>query len=360
MSTNGDSRRETILVTGAGGPAGVSVIQELTRLGYRTVGTDCDPLAAGLHLAQAASIVPRVDDESYLPSLLALAAAESVDAVISTMTEELLVLTRHEVELADAGLRFWFPPHEAVRICQDKLLFSEVVERARQPVPLTAGGTVDEALARVPGPWIVKPRFGRGSRDVHAPDSAADVRRAWSVVPQPILQTRLTGHEFTFDALTDRNGELIGGVPRFRLATKAGISTAGRTFDMPGLPELVASLLSAVGLAGPLNVQGFVDTAGKVAFTEINPRFSGALPLSLAAGSDLVGQYVDGVFGRELDPASLRYQPNVAMVRHWAETFYEQHSPVSPPAQPLFPDPTWREEKQGATDDPAVLTSQPV
>ena len=44
------------------------------------------------------------------------------------------------------------------------------------------------------------------------------------------MQTRLHGMEFTVDALVDRDGSLVAAVPRWRLETKAGISSKGRTF----------------------------------------------------------------------------------------------------------------------------------
>ena len=51
---------------------------------------------------------------------------------------------------------------------------------------------------------------------------------------------------------------------------------------------MAAAALAAVGLTGPANVQGFVADDGAATVVEINPRFSGGLPLTLAAGADVV------------------------------------------------------------------------
>ena len=125
----------------------------------------------------------------------------------------------------------------------------------------------------------MKPRFGRGSRDVFSVDDPDDLAFALRRVPDPIVQTRLVGREFTVDALVDRDGHLAGAVPRWRLETKAGISTKGETFADAAVVNGVARLLAAVGLTGPANVQGFVDPNGGASFIEVNPRFSGGLPL---------------------------------------------------------------------------------
>jgi carbamoyl-phosphate synthase large subunit len=212
-----------------------------------------------------------------------------------------------------------------------------VTQAAGQPVPRSAWGDVEEALESVPGPWVVKPRLGRGSRDIHLTDDADVVRQVWARVPEPILQTRISGREFTFDALVDKDGVLVGGVPRFRIETKAGISTTGETFAADGLPELVEGFLGSLGHRGPANVQGFIGDHGELTFMEVNPRFSGALALSLASGADLVGQFVRAMYGEPIDPRALAYRPGTVMVRYHQEVILQGEPPRLPALHPHYP-----------------------
>jgi carbamoyl-phosphate synthase large subunit len=305
-----------VIVTGAGGAAGVAVVRALA--GRRAVvAADCDPDAVGLRLTAEHAVLPRADDPDFGAHVVKLAARTGATAVICTVAEEMPALDEAAGLLAEAGVRTWLPPTATVRTCTDKWLFAHAARAAGAPVPATRLGTVD----RVPGPWIVKPRFGRGSRDVHAVDSLAEARWAIARVPDPLVQTRLTGHEFTVDALMDRDLRLAGAVPRWRLATKGGISTAGRTFRHTALVEAVERLLAALRLTGAANVQGFVAEAGSFTFTEVNPRFSGGLPLSLAAGADLVGEYLRGLDGLPLRPERLRPRPGLTMLRHFTEVY---------------------------------------
>ena len=305
-----------VLVTGVGGAAGIAVLRALA--GSRpTVGADCDPLAAGLHLADDAGVLPRADDPTFVEHLLKLAARTGATTLVCTVAEELPALDAARTELDRAGLRHWLPSAAAVAASVDKWAFAQACAAVGVPTPATGDATADG----VPGPWIVKPRNGRGSRDVHACDDAAELAWALARVPEPIVQTRLTGTEFTVDVLVDRDGTLAGAVPRWRLVTKAGISTVGRTFDAPDVVAGVAALLAAVGLTGPACVQGFVAEDGTFAFTEVNPRFSGGLPLSLAAGADLVGEYVRGADGLAVRPQRLVHRPGVTMMRHYAEVY---------------------------------------
>ena len=194
----------------------------------------------------------------------------------------------------EAGVATWLPAADAVTRCLDKWRFRAAVTAAGIAAPATGLGTADG----VPGPWIVKPRFGRGSGDVYAVDEEDELAWALRRVPAPIVQTRLAGREFTVDALVDRDGRLAGAVPRWRIETKAGISTKGTTFADDRLVAGVGALTRTLGLTGPCNVQGFVAPDGSRWFVEVNPRFSGGLALSLAAGAELVAEYLHGMFGQ--------------------------------------------------------------
>jgi carbamoyl-phosphate synthase large subunit len=168
---------------------------------------------------------------------------------------------------------------------------------------------------------VVKPQFGRGSRDVFLCATERELDDALGRCTDPIVQTQVMGREFTCDVLMDPSGALAGGVARWRVETKAGISTKGETFDNADVLHLSGQVLKAVGLTGPANVQGFVCGDGTVVIHEVNPRFSGGLPLSLAAGADLVEEYLRAVMGAPVRPERLVGRPGVKMLRYFSEVF---------------------------------------
>jgi carbamoyl-phosphate synthase large subunit len=307
----------TVLVTGAGGAAGVGLIRALKAKGHRVAAADVDPLAAGLRLADDGAALPPYDSPSYVDELCLLADKSGATTLISTLAEEMPHLARRATELDAAGLARWLPDASVVVSCIDKWCFAELVAAAGIRAPATGLGSA----GGVPGPWVVKPRFGRGSRDVHLVDEAEHLPWAIARTPDAIVQSRLYGREFTVDALVDRTGRLAGAVPRWRIETKAGISVKGETFASEEVTAGVGALLDALGLAGPANVQGFVDGDGTVSFTEVNPRFSGALALSLAAGADLVGEYLRGIVGLPVRPERLIPRAGVRMTRYYEEIF---------------------------------------
>lgn len=305
------------LVTGAGGPAGVAVIRALRRAGHRVIAADADSSAVGFRLADEFARVPRADDPAFAESLLKVAARAGAVALIPTVAEELRPLHAAAEQLGDAGIATWLPDPWSVEHCVDKWLFYELMTKHGVPVPATS------PCRGIPGPWIVKPRFGRGSRDVYKVDHPTGLAYAMGQASEPLVQTKISGREFTVDTLSGDDGRLYGAVPRWRVETKAGISTKGLTFESPELIDKLAKLLAVLRLAGPACVQGFQTDQGELVFIEVNPRFSGGLPLSLAAGADLVGQYLNRILGGAVEPERLRFRPGVTMLRYFDEVFEE-------------------------------------
>jgi carbamoyl-phosphate synthase large subunit len=319
-----------VLVTGTGGPAGIAVVRRLMALGHRVVAADADPTAAGSALASAAVTLPRAGHPRFVDALLGAAAAYRADALISTVAEELPGLAAGSERLTAAGIGTWLPDPVAVGLCCDKSAFAGRMHAAGVPHPGTASTAAE--VAGLAGPWIVKPRAGRGSRGLQLLDDRAAVVAALAADPELIAQERLDGREFTADALVDRAGRLLTVVPRWRDETKAGISVKGTTFESAEVTELVADALAAVQLTGPANVQGFVADDGTATVVEINPRFSGGLPLTLAAGADVVSAYLAGVRdpGAVLPP--LYFTPGVRMSRYFAEVYRRDDGlPVADP-----------------------------
>jgi carbamoyl-phosphate synthase large subunit len=326
----GSRRAVGILVTGAGGPAGIAVIRRLVALGHRVVAVDADPAAAGLALADAGLVIPRAGSRGFVDVLLAVCTLHGVDALIGTVAEELPALADGADRLASIGVATWLPDPAAVEVCCDKTAFAARMRAAGVPHPACADEVT--GISRVPGPWIVKPRTGRGSRGVRALDDRAAVVTALLEDPALIAQTRLSGREFTADALVARDGRLLAVVPRWRDETKAGISVKGTTFDSAAVSAVVADALAAVGLTGPANVQGFVADDGAATVVEINPRFSGGLPLTLAAGADVVATYLAGIRDASAPLKPLAFTPGVRMSRYFAETYTsEDGAPVADP-----------------------------
>ncbi|MCW8101727.1 ATP-grasp domain-containing protein [Streptomyces tauricus] len=304
-----------ILVTGTGGAPGFDLTRHLIELGCHVIAADASPLACGLALPGVTPcILPPAGPRSFGTRLLQVCQALGPDALLSTVEGELPELTGLRAELAGLGVRTWLPEPDTVETCSDKAAFHTVLTARHIPTPATF---LPHELAQSPPhlPLIVKPRRGYGSKHVHPCETRAQASTLCELVPDPIIQERISGQEFTADCLVDRTGR-AAVILRHRLLVKAGLSVVSRTFHHEEATTWVRRTLAAVGAAGPCCVQGFIQHGtGRVVITELNARFAGAFPLSEAAGARLVQQSLNGLFEQPVDHTQLTYTADVYLTK---------------------------------------------
>jgi len=303
-----------VLVTGTGGAPGFDLARHLMRLGCHVIAADANPLACGLVLdGVTPCLLPSSDDPDLALRLLDTCRRLRPEALISTIEWELPTLIAQREALADLGVRTWLPDTGTVTVTGDKAAFHSVLTARGIPTPATWLPHQLEA-AGLPGPFVVKPRRGHGTQNVHVCRTRAQAAVLCELVPDPIVQEHILGQEFTADCLVDRTGS-ASVIMRHRLLVKAGLSVVGRTFHDREAAELVKRTLDAIGMIGPCCVQGFLREHGGVTVTEVNARFAGGFPLAVAAGAALVEQTLNGLLELPVDHARLAYRPDVYLTK---------------------------------------------
>lgn len=311
-------RPRRILVTGVGGAPGFDLARHLMTLGCPVIAVDANPLAAGLHLPLTARLAPSADDPAYATALLDLCRELHPDAIIPTVEAELPQLIQMRCALEDLGVRTWLPSRGAVDACADKAQFAAVMREHNLATPRTF---LPHQIRDIPNgrPLIVKPRRGQGAKGVHFCSTRRQAQILCELVNEPLVQEHVTGAEFTADCLVDRSGR-ASVILRHRLLVRNGLAMVAATFHDEEVTTLVEATLAAVGITGLCCAQGFIrdDTISgpRVVMTEVNARVAGAFPLSVAAGADLVGQTLNGLFHLPVDHARLRYTPGIHLTKY--------------------------------------------
>jgi len=290
-----------VLVTGVGGPAGVAVLRSLLRRpDVEAYAGDMDGWASGLYLvpAERRRILEPGLSPDFVDGIRRICADDSIDVVISTVDVELPPLAARRDEL---GAVLAAPSVATLAVTLDKW---ELAQRCAPllRVPVTRLLNADGIALRWTFPVIVKPRRGAGSRGVRL---VAD--RAALTAMQPdealIIQEHLPGDEFSVDVFAGADGGVVAAVPRTRTRVDSGVSIAGQTVHEEGLEQTAAAVARAIGLRGVANVQLRRDSEGVPALLEVNPRFPGALPLTIAAGVDMPSLALDLALGVEIPPS---------------------------------------------------------
>lgn len=311
-----------VLVTGAGGPAAVSVMKSLRHdPTVELIAADMDPWAGGLYLVPpgARTLVPAGLDPGFAAATLARCVAMGVNIVVPTVDSELRPLNAARAEYTEAGIDLLLAPGPALDVTLDKLALAR---RCGGQVRVPRTECFDQAID--PASWvypvIVKPRTGSGSRDISVVASSQALT-AMEASADFLVQEYLPGAEYSIDVLADAGGRVVASVPRERTRVDSGVSVAGRTIHDPELEQFGTAVVTATGLTYISNVQVRLDVTGRPALLEVNPRVPGALPLTMASGVDMPRMALDSLRGRALpEHADFR---EVAMVRYLEERFIE-------------------------------------
>lgn len=319
-----------VLVTGAGGPAGVAVLRSLARRSdVALLAADMDRYASGLYLVaeDARFLVEPGLADTFVDSLVELCERERVDVLFSTVDVELPRIAAERKRLDAVGTTLAAPSLETLEVCLDKFALARRCADVL-PTPRTELlGSTD------PGSWdypvIVKPRRGAGSRGVHLV-ADAEALRALGEDEDILVQAHLPGDEFSVDTLADADGHVVAAVPRSRLRVDSGVSVAGCTVADRELEATARKVAEAIGLVGVANVQLRRDAEGRAALLEVNPRFPGAMPLTVAAGVDMPSLALDLALGRTL-PDSVPFA-EVAVVRYLEDVFLDPADVLAAPA----------------------------
>jgi carbamoyl-phosphate synthase large subunit len=312
---------ERVLVTGAGGPSGISILRALENTPLELLAGDIDPFAAGLYLVDATrrAILPRGDDHRFADDVLARCVREGIAVLVPTVDSELLPLARRREEFAAAGVTLVLASEATLAVCLDKWALAQRCHgRVRGPATVLVDAAAD--LEGIELPVIVKPRSGSGSRGIRLLERRAELD-ALERDGTLLLQEHLPGAEYSLDVLARADGHVAAVVPRERLKVDSGIAVTSRTLRDPALDRFARAVAEAIELTSVANVQVKLDASGEPALLEVNARFPGTMPLTVAAGVDMPRLAVMEALGEPIPDGPLAFE-ELAMVRYFQERFF--------------------------------------
>jgi carbamoyl-phosphate synthase large subunit len=265
----------------------------------RVIVTDVNPLSPAVHVADRAYRVPMATEPEYLSELLDICESERVRLVIPTIDDELAMFGEAREQFRHIGTTVACSPAATSQICNDKYatcstLTGAGVAAAKSYVPSTLPSQVEL-------PLFIKPRIGRGAVGAYQVRTLEELKFFVGYVADPVIQEYLDGAEYTIDVLCDFDGTPLSIVPRERVVIRAGVTDRGRTVNDPKLIALARAACAAMPFAGPLNIQCRMHRGEPVIF-EINPRFSGGIPLTIQAGADFAQMLLMLTLGKRVAP----------------------------------------------------------
>ncbi len=290
----------------------VDIVTAFGRAGATTIAVDVDPLAPTLNQAHRYALVPRVDDPEYLPALRDLVRAHDVRLIVPLSDIDHLLLARRRDEVKPAIVLL--PDADVVERIGDKYFTHGVLEELGFASPGT--WLPDELPDRIDFPVLVKARHGFGSRNIYRATTREELDFHLARTPvDSMVQEVCPGEEFSVDAFSDLEGRCLNAIPRTMIESRGGESIKGMTIRDSELIELGRAVAEALPLRGPANIQCFRGPDGVCRVTDINPRFGGAFPLPLAAGSRYPELAIALANGERPEPRVGDFREGVVMTR---------------------------------------------
>jgi carbamoyl-phosphate synthase large subunit len=293
--------------------------------------TDVNPLSPAVYAADRAFRVPMATEPGYIDEILAIAIGEGIQLVVPTIDDELVLFGEAADRFAANGVMVAASSSETAALCNDK--YATCRELRRHGIGAAASWLPDELPAKPSFPLFVKPRCGRGGVSAFPIRDANQLAFFLDYVADPIVQEYLDGSEFTIDMLCDFSGRPLSIVPRRRDVIRAGVIDRGCTVKDPKLIALAEACAAAVPFAAAVNIQCRVVKGEPVVF-EINPRFSGGIPLTIESGADFPRMLVELAAGRRVAPSIGRFRDQLWMTSYEASVFLQDTHITLPDYQP--------------------------
>jgi carbamoyl-phosphate synthase large subunit len=293
----------------------VDIVSAFSRAGATTIATDVDPLAPALYHADHHAFVPRIDEPGYVPALAELVREHDVRLIVPLTDLDQLLLARSRDALEPALALV--PGPETCECMGDKYLAHLFFERHGIPSPRSWLPSDVPADARYP--LLVKVREGFGSRHIyraHDRDELDFFLRYTTV--DSFVQESCRGEEFSVDVFCDLESRCLNAIPRTMIQSKGGESIKGASIQDRELIEHAAHVAETVGIVGPANIQCFREPDGSLPVTDVNPRFGGAFPLPLAAGSRYPELALALAAGERPEPRLGEFRAGVVMTRFFS------------------------------------------
>ena len=214
-----------ILITGAGGPAGVNFTQSLRIAPEKMflVGTEANQYYANLATTDKVSVVPKATASDYIIKINEIIEKEKIEFVHPQPDVEVETVSENREKL---NANTFLPSKDAVRVCQDKLESAKRWKRkgipAAKTVELKSEADIEKAFGELGAPLWIRAKRGAGGKGSTPADSLETAlswisywksrNKGWEFIAQEWLRGRNVG----FHSLW-KDGELVTSMARERL-----------------------------------------------------------------------------------------------------------------------------------------------
>ena len=288
--------------------------------GSKLVATDLSTYAPALYFADKQYLVPRIDDPTYIDTILDICKKESINAVTTFIDPEIEILAKNRSRFAELGVEVLAPYEETAALCFNKYLMFKHLQSVGIPTVMTWGSLEEFNAARKAGevdfPVFVKPRTGSGSVGARKVLSYEILEESMKEDPSLIIQEFMDCLDLDADVYIDTiTHEAVAAFSKKKIETRIGGASKTVSFKDEKLFQFISEIVKTLKFNGPVDMDFFYKD-GKYYLSEVNPRFGGAYLHAYGAGVDFIKLIEKNLKGQANVPNFGDYEEGVVMMMY--------------------------------------------
>lgn len=286
----------------------------------RIIATDMSEYAPAIYEADKFYIVPSINDDNYIYTILNICRLEKIDAVLSLIDPELSLISKIREQFSEIGVKVIAPDYNLCEMSLDKY---EMYQWLTDHNYKCAISYMDKELffedvkkGIVSYPVIVKPVRGSASISVIKAYNKETVELLFSIEKNLMIQEFLNGQEIGADVYIDMiSGEVVSVFTKKKIKMRAGETDKSISFKDEKLFKLIERFISECGFIGLADIDLF-DINGEYYISEVNPRFGGGYPHAYESGADHISMIINNMNGYVNRNRIGEYKDNSVMMKY--------------------------------------------
>ncbi|RKQ15464.1 ATP-grasp domain-containing protein [Ureibacillus endophyticus] len=293
--------------------------KELKKKG-NVFATDCNELAPALYEADKYFIVPRIDEVSYLDSILSLCKNLNIHAVFSLIDPEICIIAEHEQKFKNIGT---IPVVSSVKSVEMSFNKFKMYQYLRKREINTIQTYQDKDLfyrdlesGRIHFPVIVKPLYGSGSVDINKVKTKEEIEILYANHDNLIIQEFMHGVEYGADVYVDLiSNEPVAIFTKEKIRMRAGETDKSVSVKDPKLFQLIQKVVKSIGYKGMIDIDIF-KIKDEYFISEVNPRFGGGYPHAYESGINFPKMLINNLQGIVNENVIGEFEEGIYMMKY--------------------------------------------
>ena len=286
----------------------------------KVIATDCSELAPALYDADKYYIVPRINDEGYLDTILDICKNNNVKAVLSLIDPELSLLAENKEIFLENGIIPIISDFEVVEMCFDKYKMYQFLVANGFNTPKSYIDKEkffqDVEAGIISYPVFVKPVKGSASININICSTKDEIEVLFNRFDNLMIQEYMNGTEYGADVYIDMiTHEPVAIFTKQKIKMRAGETDKSVSVKDSSLFELIKKFVQKAGFRGIIDIDIF-KVKDQYYISEVNPRFGGGYPHAYECGVNVPRMIVNNIVDVANENVIGKYDEEIYMIKY--------------------------------------------